>query len=229
MLEFVERSGSIEDEIADLIEETTELAILAEDAFKNAAAALYSQEQDAAFIAMDHERACARLARTVHSRALALLARHLPAGDEMRRILELQQIASEFARVADNARIIAEQALQLAGMGELLLLGAAGDAPLLLIQLVRQVYIEVRGSIIAITTRDTAIARRLISEDGELDRLFLAFKRVVEAAITADVSASGPLQRLLLVGVRIEDIGNRIVAICHTLLYIPPPTLSLAP
>ena len=229
MLEFVERSESIEDEIAGLTEETTELAILAEDAFKNAAAALYSQEQDAAFIAMDHERACAQMARAIHSRALALLAWHLPAGDDMRRVLELQQIAGEFARVADNARVIAEQALQLAGMGEMLLLSAAGDAPLLLVQLVRQAYIEVRGSVIATTIRDTAIARRLISEDGELDRLFLAFKRVVEAAIATDVSASGPLQRLLLVGLRFEDIGNRVVAICHTLLYTPPPASSLAP
>ncbi|HLZ23070.1 MAG TPA: PhoU domain-containing protein [Ktedonobacterales bacterium] len=225
-IEFVERSGSIEDEIAGLTEETTELAILAEDAFKNAAAALYGQEQEAAFIAIEHERTCAQMARTIHTRALTLLARHLPAGEEMRRILELQQFAAEFARIAEDATTIAEQALQLRGMAEMHLLRAAGDAPLLLLQLVRQAYFEVRGSIIATTARDMAIARRLVSEDGELDQLFLAFKRVVKATIRTDVTVSGPLQRLLVVGVRLEDIGNRVVAICHTLLYTPPPTAN---
>jgi phosphate uptake regulator len=226
MIDYVERGGRIEDEIAGLTEETTELAILAEDAFKNAAAALYGQEQEAAFIALEHERTCGQMARTIHTHALALLARHLPAGDDMRYILELQQFAGEFARVAEDARVIAEQALQLGGMGETYLLRAAGDAALLLLQLVRQAYIEVRGCIIATTTRDTVIARRLVSEDGELDQLFLAFKHVVEAAIRLDVTASGPLQRLLLVGVRLEDVGNRVVAICRTLLYTPPsPTV----
>ncbi|HLJ81061.1 MAG TPA: PhoU domain-containing protein [Ktedonobacterales bacterium] len=223
MIDFVERSESIEDEINSLAEETTELAILAEDAFKNAAAALYGQEQEAAFIAMEHQRTCAQMARTIHTRALALLARHLPAGNEMRRILELQQFAGEFARIAAGATTIAEQALQLGGMGETYLLRAEGDAALLLLQLVRQAYIEVRGCIIATMTHDTAIARRLATEDGELDQLFLAFKHTVETAIRTDMTASGPLQRLLLVGVRLEDVGNRVVAICRTLLYTPPP------
>jgi phosphate uptake regulator len=222
MIDYVERGGRIEDEIAGLTEETTELAILAEDAFKNAAAALYGQEQEAAFIALEDEWTCGQMARTIHTHALALLARHLPAGDDMRYILELQQFAGEFARIAEDARVIAEQALQLGGMGEAYLLRAAGDAALLLLQLVRQAYIEVRGCIIATTTRDTVIARRLVSEDGELDQLFLAFKHVVEAAIRLEVMASGPLQRLLLVGVRLEDVGNRVVAVCRTLLYTPP-------
>lgn len=226
MIEFVERSESIEDEIAALTEETTELAILAEDAFKNAAAALYGQEQEAALIAMEHERTCAQMARTIHARALALLARRLSAGDDMRHILELQQVAGEFARIAEDAVTIAEQAVHLGGMAEMYLLRAAGDAPLLLLQLVRQAYVEVRGCIIATTTRDTAIARRLIAEDGELDQLFLAFKHVVDAAITADIAASGPLQRLLLVGVRLEDVGNRVVAICRTMLYSPPSSAA---
>lgn len=223
MIEFAERGERIEDEIASLTEETTELAILAEDAFKNAAAALYGQEQEAAFIALEHERTCAQMARAIHSRALVLLAGYLSTGDDMRHILELQQFAGEFARIAEDARIIAEQALQLGGMGEAYLLRATGDAALLLLQLVRQTYIEVRGCIIATMTHDTAIARRLVAEDGELDRLFLAFKYVVEAAIRTDMASSGPLQRLLLVGVRLEDVGNRVVAICRTLLYTPPP------
>lgn len=223
MIDLVKRSERIEDEITSLTNETTELAILAEDAFKNAAAALYEQEQDAAFLAMEHERTCTQMSRAIHSTALALLARHLPAGDQMRRIVEMQQIAGEYARIAESANVIAEQALQLGGMGEIYLLRAAGDAPLLLLMLVRQAYVEIRGSIIAMTTRNTAIARRLMSEDSELDRLFLVFKRAVEAAIAADITASGPLQRLLLVGVRLEDIGNRITSICRTLLYTPPP------
>lgn len=222
MLEFAERQ-IIEEELRALADETTEIGIIAEDAFKNASAALYGQEPDAAWIAIENEHVAAQQFRAVHHKALALLGQHIPAGDTMRRILELQQFASEFARIAAAARAIAEQALILGGAGEEQLLRAGGDAPILFVQIVRQAYIQVRGCVIATTTRDTALARRLIVEDGDLDRLFLEYKLVLNAAIRSNPRIAATLDRLLLVGVHFEDIGNRVVAICQTLLFAPQP------
>lgn len=221
MLEFAERQ-IIEEELRALADETTEIGIIAEDAFKNASAALYGQEPDAAWIAIENERVAAQQFRLVHQKALALLGRHVPGGNTLRRLLEFQQFASEFARIAVYAKEVAEQALTLGGSGEAHLLRAGGDAPILFAQIVRQAYIEVRGCVIATTTRDTALARRLITEDGDLDRLFLEYKLVLNTAIRANPRSAPALDRLLLVGVRFEDIGNRVVAICQTLLFTPP-------
>lgn len=207
-----------------LADETTEIGIVAEDAFKNACAALYGEEPDAAWIAIENERLASQQFRQVHQKALAVLARQAPPGDTRRRILELQQYAAEFARIAEDAKAVAEQALALGGAGETLLLRAGGDAPMLFVQIVRQAYIQVRGCVIATTTRDTALARRLIAEDAELDRLFQRYKLVLNAAILSNSRTAATLGRLLLVGVHFEDIGNRVVAICRALLYAVAPS-----
>lgn len=223
---FMEQLQIIEDELRGLADETTEIGIVAEDAFKNASAALYGEEPDAAWIAIENERIATQECRIVHQKALVLLGRQIASGDTMRRIIELQQFASEFARIAEDAKAIAEQALALGGSGEAHLLRAGGDAPILFVQIVRQAYIQVRGCVIATTTRDTALARRLILEDNELDRLFLEYKSVLNAAIFSNPRAAATLGRLLLVGVHFEDIGNRVGAICRALLYTSSPLPS---
>jgi phosphate uptake regulator len=92
--------------------------------------------------------------------------------------------------------------------------------------MLRQTYVEVRGSVVVTTVRGTSMARRLLAEDAELDRLFLSFKALLEATIGIYPRNVARLQRLLLVGVSLEDIGNHAVSICRTVLYVPPPVIS---
>jgi phosphate uptake regulator len=206
--------------VGGLLDEVTELGLKAEDVFKNASAALlFPQEAQAAHIAMQHEQNCAQLYRSLHQRSLGLLRHSAPSSAALRRIVEVQQIAAEFARIADDSRQIAEHALGLGGMADMHLIQAGGDAPLLLVQLVRQAYVEIRGSVIATVTNDTVLAKRLLSEDGELDQLFLSFKANVERALVANPRGGADLNRLLLIAVILEDIGNRVASTCNTILY----------
>ena len=217
-----DRDEHMDDEIGSLADETTELGVYAEDIFKNAAAGLYERSTEAALFGLDTSQVCARLHTAIHLKGLSIIAWYAPGPDVTRRIVGLQQIAADFARIAADGGQIAEQAIFLGGSGESDLLLAGGDAPLYLIELIRQTYVEVRGCVIATTTWNTAMARRLIAEDAELDRLFLSYKYALDAAIAANPRSAARLQRLLLVGVHLEDIGNRVVSICRTLLYRPP-------
>jgi phosphate uptake regulator len=224
MMSFA-HEGPLEDEIAVLSDETIELGLYAEEIFKNGSAALYPQALDSAQFAIETGRVCTQIYRSIHQAALAILASHMPAGDHLRRIVELQQIASEFARIADDGRQIAEHALWLAGTAETELSLISGEGMNLLVQMLRQTYVEVRGCVVVTTVHGTAMARRLIAEDAELDRLFLSFKGLLDATISAYPRNVARLQRLLLVGVSLEDIGNRVVSICRTLLYESPPII----
>ncbi len=217
--------GPLEDEIAVLSDETIELGLYAEEIFKNGSAALYPQAIDSAQFAIETGRVCAQIYRSIHQAALAILASHMPAGDQLRRIIELQQIAAEFARIADDGRQIAEHALWLAGTAESELSLISSEGMNLLVQILRQTYVEVRGCVVVTTVHGTVMARRLIAEDAELDRLFLSFKGLLDATIGAYPRNVARLQRLLLVGVSLEDIGNRVVSICRTLLYESPPII----
>jgi phosphate uptake regulator len=216
---------SLEDDIAVLSDETIELGLYAEEIFKNASAALYPQAAEAAQFAIETERVCLQIYHSIHQSALAILARHMPVGDKLRRIVELQQIAGEFARIADDGRQIAEHALWLAGIAESELSLVGSDGMNLLVSMLRQTYIEVRGCVVVATVRGTAMARRLVSEDAELDQHFLSFKGLLDTTLGAYPRNVARLQRLLLIGVSLEDIGNHVVAICRTLLYESPKTL----
>lgn len=217
VVEMAERVGRLEDEIGSLADETTELGLFAEDIFKNAAAALYEQPAEVARMAIETARVCEQRHTAIHQKGLSILAWHQPGADEIRRVVELQQIAGELARIAENGRRIAEHALWLGAMSEAELVRVGTDASLLLTQMVRQTYIEVRGVVILTTTRRKSLARRLLQEDAELGHLYLSFKAIVEQAISANTPGA-PLHRLLLVGVHLKDIGDRITAICHATL-----------
>jgi phosphate uptake regulator len=219
---MIEQVGRLEDELGSLAEETTELGLFAEDTFKNATAALYEQPTAAAHIVLDTERVSVRVYLSLNQKALAIVGWYRPLGDDLRRVVELQQIAAELARIAEDSRHIAEHALALDGTSEMELSRAHPKAADLLLRMVRQTFVEVRGCIILTTTRDKTLARRLLREDSALDVLFAAFRRVLDEAVRANPRGAAPLQRLLLVGVYLEDIGNRVAAICRTILYEPP-------
>jgi phosphate uptake regulator len=212
-----DRVDRIEDAIGTLADETAELGVFAEEIFKGAAAALFEQPEAAARVALETERACQQIYHRVHQQSLSVLAWYQPEPEEMRRVVALQHISAELARIGIAGRRIAEQALYLRGHGEAALRAIGGPAPLLLPQLIRLTYHEVRGCVVLTTTRNKALARRLSAADRDLDRTYLAYKAALDEAIQHHPRSAAPLQRLLLVGVHMEEIGNRVVAICRTL------------
>lgn len=205
---------------ARLLEDVAELGLLAEEVFKNASSALlFPSEAQAAHIAIEYERQYALMYRSLHQLSLEMLRHGAIANAALRRVVEVQQIAAEFLRIADDSRQIAEHALWLAGEADMRLIEVGGDAPMVLVQLVRQAYVEIRGAVIATTTHDSILAKRLLAEDSELDQLFLIFKFDIERGIRANPRLAADLNRLLLIAVLLEDIGNRVASTCNTILY----------
>src|SRR5258708_35858520 len=98
---------------------------------------------------MDGEGACARAYRVIHQKSLDLLARRLASGDDLRRIVEVQQLASEFALISTAVKHLADQALALGGMAEAHLRRVRSDAATLLAPPVRQGDVELRGVLVA--------------------------------------------------------------------------------
>lgn len=223
MFELVDR---IDDAIGTLADETTELGIFAEEVFKSAAAALFEQPEEAARVALETERACQHIYRQIHQKGLAVLAWYQPTVEEMRRVVELQYIAAELARIGVAGRHIAEQALWLRGRTEAELRAIEGPTALLLANLIRSTYNELRGCVVLTaklaTTRDAGLARRLLAADRDLDRIFLSYKATLDEAILVRPRGAATLQRLLLLGVYMHDIGHHVVAICRALLFEPP-------
>ncbi len=219
-LEMAETSDDIDiynDALGALYEAATELGIAAEGIFKAATGALYEPYSEAMQDIADAERQCVQMQYDIHRQALNLLAEWGVEGEHLRAIVAVQQISQGFVRLARDGRRIAELAQALVGEANALL-AYAGDDGALLLGLIRQTYVEVRGGVLAVTLRDPAIARRVVAEDATLDSYFLTYKDLLDQAILANSRSVAPLQRLLLVGVHLEAIGNRMVGICKAFL-----------
>ncbi len=205
------------DALGALYEAATELGIAAEGIFKTATGALYEPSIETTQGIADAERQCVQMQYDIHRQALSLLADWGVEGEHLRAIVTLQQISQGFVQVAHDGRRIAELAQALVGEANALL-ACAGDDGTLLLELIRLTYVEVRGGVLAVTLRDPAIARRVVAEDATLDSYFLAYKDLLDQAILANTRSAAPLQRLLLVGVHLEAIGNRMAGICKAFL-----------
>jgi hypothetical protein len=204
--------------IRSLNDAITELGIQAENAFKEAAEALFGQESAITASVWAVRATVVRQHGWAHETALALLAQAHGPGRPVRRIVELQQTAIEFRRIAEHAAAIAELAQALGGSGEFLLHQAGCTDPLVLRHIVRQTYLLVRGAVIVCATRDTARARQLAHEETSLHTLIASLKRMTELAIQANPLQAFPLQQLVLVGAEMQYIGARAAAVCGAIL-----------
>ncbi|MBF6590981.1 MAG: phosphate uptake regulator PhoU [Ktedonobacterales bacterium] len=208
--------------LAQLGDLATELGILAENAFKEAAEALFGQESALTESVRGGRQAAISMYVTIHEQALYLLAHSQAPGESVRRVIELQQTAAEFQRIAGHAWQIAAYALDLRISAELALQRAGCADPAILRRIVRQTYLQVRGAVIVCATRDTARARLLAREDDTLDQLYATLRSMLHSAIAAAPLHAFPLHHIILVGAEMEAIGNRAVAICNAVL-VPAP------
>lgn len=211
---------SVDDHIRKLSVDTTELGIAAEETFKNAVAALYTSGFQAVTV-VDVTVG----ASDAHIRAaISEILRH-PAlsGDAFLRIAEIQSIASAFVHIAEHSREIAGRARALQGAAEQELARIAPDVDDLLRQLIHQAFILIRGSVMLSSRRDDEMAERLLAAAGDLDRLYLDFRRADLAAISAHTERALLLQHVLLAGSRLQEIGNSARAVCKAVRRTPAP------
>ncbi len=201
-----------DEEVLRLAEETTELGIAVEDAFKNAASAFYTSGMEAAHVV---EGGGAIADAPILAQIVALLGHPALSGEHFRRIGELQQVATAFAQIGKHSRELAGDALALRGAVETELARIAADVYELLRMLVRQAYIVIRGSVIATGARDGTTARHVLDAVADLERIFLDFRTAVQRAIALRPSDTVMLQRVLLAGGRMREIGVHGRSICR--------------
>ncbi|HEX6123079.1 MAG TPA: hypothetical protein VFY89_07960, partial [Ktedonobacterales bacterium] len=106
-----------------------------------------------------------------------------------------------------------------------LLVRAGADDPAILRRIIRQTYLQVRGAVIVSATRDTARARLLAQEDSVLDELVRQLGQAIDRAIHTMPLQAYPLQQVVLVGMRMAAIGDRVVSSCEAILVIRPQRL----
>jgi len=217
---------AMEEEVRRLGEEVTELGIVAEDGFKDAASGLLG-------IGVELVRGVAEAgapyrAEALHARIARVLGHPAVSTDQMRRTAELQSIAAGFAAISEHAHRMATHMLALGGAGADLKRDAH-EIYDLLFHLARQAWFQIRGGIIIASTRDAARARMLLAEGPRLDELCAALNRLVQRAIATNRGPAWLFQEVLVIAHHMKDIGAEAGAICRAVLHAPEPAYAALP
>lgn len=211
-------NDELPDALGGLASDTTELGIVVGDMFQYAAASLFGREPEAARYAMETRAWVTQSVSVLRRRTLYLIQRFAPQGDDLRRIAELQQAASEYTRIAERAGHVAEHALHLDGGADALLASIHVEAPDLMRALISEIVERMRGVFLVTASRDMTLARDLIERDVEVETLYRRVKALLDWRIRNDPFNALPMQRLLIVASDVRQIGTSVVAICSAAL-----------
>ena len=212
-----------ERDLYHLIEELTEMALVAEELFGVSARALVARDrvqarkvaEGAGIVPSESEGG-----ETVHAHTLVLLREWASVTSNVRSLMMIQQSAMELERIGDHARRIATHALALAD-GAALSLGSLGRAVGTdLLALIRAVSVQLRGCAEVLAAPDRWRAQQLASGDPEVDRIYLGLVGALQEAMSRDPAAALMLTRLLFAAHEMECIGNRVGNICENICYM---------
>ncbi|HEU0027668.1 MAG TPA: hypothetical protein VFQ25_11180 [Ktedonobacterales bacterium] len=206
-----------------LASDTTELGIVVGEMFQYTAASLFWSDGVTARYAMETRAWVAQSVSVLRRRALNLIHRFAPQADDLRRIAELQQATSEYARIAERAGHVAEHALRLEGGADDILASIHAEAPDVLRALISVIVEQMRGVFLVTASRDMALARDLIERDAEVEVIYRRVKALLDWRIRNDPFNALPMQRLLIVASDMRQIGASVVAICSAALGVATP------
>lgn len=228
MLQKRVEGEAFEREARRLIEALTEMALVAEELFGMSAQALVGRDRalarkvaEGAGVGPAQDEA----GETVQERTLMLLRGAPAAAGHTRRLLMMQQSATELERIGDHARRIATHALALTHDEEgMPTLGRATGADLL--ALIRLVSLQLRGCAELLAAPDSVRARRLAAADSGVDRVYLDLVAELQDGMTRAPARALTLTRLLFAAHEMECIGNRVGNICENIRYVAAGSTS---
>jgi hypothetical protein len=211
----------LDDEIHKLVEMVTELGIEAENILFDAVTALLGEGTHGALLARAAGVECEKRYQIAHQRGLDLIMSGGASPDQIRWIMDLQQIGLFFRRVAQDATWIAMQSLALQQPVDdiLVMVGANMN---LLEYLVEQTRLQMRKAIIFTTTREHRYVREIIENTSDIQRAYIVLESRVQGAIRAYPRISFPMQQLLGIATRLQNIGTQCHSIATAMLYNPP-------
>lgn len=210
-----------DDGIHKFVELVTELGIEVEDILTNAATALLGEGTHGAQRAREAGAECEIRYQIAHQYGLELIMAGRASPEEVRWIMELQEIARSFRRITPEAVQIAMLSLALRQPVEdvLVLVGGSLNVLEYLVDLTRT---QLRNTIIFTSSRDRKYARLIREDAPDQQRAYNVLELWVRTAIRERPLTSFPMQQLLSIATRLEHIGGICHDVATTVLYDPP-------
>ncbi len=203
----------LETRLIQIRDDLLRMGSLVDQAIDRAVQALNDRDVVLAQQVVDDDIHINSLRYTVEEGCLHVFATQQPMARDLRALIAAMNIGIELERMGDHAEGIAKIVLMLADEAPL--------KPYIDIPRMAQIAIEMmEGALEAYKQRDTALARRIIDRDDEVDELY---DQLYRELLMFMIEERGTIQRatyLIWVAHNLERIADRVTNICERVVYL---------
>jgi len=191
----------LEEQLAQLNDSLIEMGSVVEKAISNATKALIEQDTQMAKRIIDSDDEIDNMEKEIERLCLKLILQQQPVASDLRLVSAILKIITDLERVGDHATDISELALYLADETYIKKLEVIELMAIVTMRMVKE-------SIEAFVRRDIELARKVITEDDEVDNLFLAVKKELIDLINKNVGNGDQALDLMMIAKYYERIGD---------------------
>jgi phosphate transport system protein len=185
----------------------------AELALQRAMHALVQRNSGVASQVLAHDRVIDCLELEIDRLSIEALTLHRPIDGELRMVISIFKITPVLERIADHASNIARAAIELNDEPELKTYNELNE-------MAERALEMLQSALDAFTSSDADKARRLITKDEEVDKIYDHLINELMKTMAQDATKSTRLARLIFVAKNLERIGDYVKDICKLTVYM---------
>jgi phosphate transport system protein len=209
----MEQRHHFEDDLRALKNRLLSMGALVEERVRQAVQALMERRPEQADQVIASDQEVNDLQIEIDDRCLKLLALQQPMASDLRLITAAMKINADLERIGDQAVNIAENAAQLLAHPPL--------KPLLDLPRMAEIAQQMtRDSLDAFVRRDSALARKVLERDDEVDQLKDQNFRVLLTYMMADPGTIERALALILVSRNLERIADHATNIAEDVIFL---------
>ena len=202
-----------EKQLGEVQEDMLVMAGMVQEAIAQSIEALKTRDVESARRIIANDIAINDKRYDIEETCIELISLQAPLASDLRTIIAVLHITVDLERMGDHAEGIARIVLMLADEAPL--------KPYIDIPRMAQIAIEMmEGALEAYKQRDTALARRIIDRDDEVDELY---DQLYRELLMFMIEERGTIQRatyLTWVAHNLERIADRVTNICERVVYL---------
>lgn len=202
-----------DEELSDLKTKLLRMAAQAEDQIDKALTALVTRDSALAREVIERDHLVNALDVEIDEESIRLLALHQPAARDLRLVTTAMKIATELERISDLAENVCERAIEL---NEEPQLKPYIDIPMM----GNMARMMVKQSIDAFVKDDSALARKVLTDDDYVDYLMEQIFRELLSFMIEDARTITRAIRLSFIAKYLERMADHATNIAELVVYL---------
>jgi phosphate transport system protein len=199
--------------LEQLKERIQQMGVEVQHAVSRAIEALVERDSNVAAEVLINDDVIDRMELDLDRDVIEIFALLQPAARDLRFVIAVAKITPVLERIADHAGNIAEAAMELNSEAQLV---QYVDLP----RMAEKAVGMLQQAIEAFTREDSALARRVIELDKEIDGIYRKVVRELMDSMRTEPTYSRRVLQLLFVAKHIERIGDYVKDICELTVYM---------